>query len=158
MSKHLTKDPILIRFFNIILGLLAYNLFPSKLRVFFLRLMGVSIGDNTFVGSHVTLDSSYPRKIVIGNNCGIATGTIILAHRRDVTEYSGDKGYNDYPFKVMDVVINDNVQIGTNSTILPGVVIGKGSIVGAGSVVTKNIPQYSLAVGVPAKVIKTFKD
>ena len=158
MSEPLTKDSIPIRFIHVILGLLAYNVFPSKLRIFFLRLMGVRVGENTFIGVHVTVDSSYPRKVVIGNNCGIATGVVILAHRRDVSEYSKQKGYNDYPFKVMNVLINDNVQIGTNSTILPGVVIGKSSIIGAGSVVTKDIPPYSLAVGIPAKVIKTFKD
>ncbi|MBI9032100.1 acyltransferase [bacterium] len=158
MTKTASKNPIIVRFFQVILGLLSYNVFPSKVRIFLFRLMGVKIGKNTFIGVHVTIDSSYPKHVIIGNNCGIATGTVILAHRRDVSEYSINKGYNDYPFKVMDVVINDNVQIGTNTTILPGIVIGNGSIIGAGSVVTKDVPPHSLAVGLPAKVIKTFKD
>lgn len=51
--------------------------------------------------------------------------------------------------------IDDDVWIGRNAIILPGVHIGKGSIIGAGAVVTKNIPPYSVAVGVPAKVIKS---
>ncbi|MBN3966976.1 acyltransferase [Pseudomonas gregormendelii] len=52
-------------------------------------------------------------------------------------------------------VIDDDVWIGRNAVILPGVHIGRGSIIGAGAVVTKNIPPYSVAVGVPAKVIRS---
>ena len=52
-------------------------------------------------------------------------------------------------------IIENDVWIGRNAVILPGVTIGRGSIVGAGAVVTKNIPPFSLAVGVPAKVIKS---
>ena len=55
------------------------------------------------------------------------------------------------------VVIGSNVWIGANAIVLPGVTIGKGSVIGAGIVVTKDIPPYSVAVGVPAKVIKSRK-
>ncbi len=54
------------------------------------------------------------------------------------------------------IKIADNVQIGVRSVIMPGVKIGEGSIVGAGAVVCKNIPEHSLAVGVPAEVVKKF--
>jgi galactoside O-acetyltransferase len=53
-----------------------------------------------------------------------------------------------------DVFIEDSVWIGEGVSILKGVRIGKGSVIGAGAVVTKNVPPYSLVVGVPAKVIK----
>jgi lipopolysaccharide O-acetyltransferase len=53
-------------------------------------------------------------------------------------------------------VIGDNVWIGESVMILPGVKIGRGSVIGAGSVVTKSIPEFSIAVGNPAKVVKTF--
>lgn len=56
---------------------------------------------------------------------------------------------NDLP-----VVIEDDVWIGANSTILKGVTIGEGSVVAAGSVVTKNVPAYTIVGGVPAKIIK----
>lgn len=56
-----------------------------------------------------------------------------------------------------DVSIGKNVWIGEKATILPGVTIGEGSIIGANSVVTKNIPPYSIACGIPAKVIKKLK-
>ena len=53
------------------------------------------------------------------------------------------------------IVIEEDVWIGTRSIILPGVRIGKGSIVGAGSVVTKSVPQFSIAAGNPAKVVRS---
>lgn len=55
------------------------------------------------------------------------------------------------------IIIEDNVWIGENVCIMPGTRIGKNSIIGALSVVTKDIPPYSVAVGTPAKVIKTLK-
>ena len=53
------------------------------------------------------------------------------------------------------ITVGDNVYIGTNTIILPGVTIGNDVIIGAGAIVSKNIPDNSVAVGVPAKVIKT---
>lgn len=52
------------------------------------------------------------------------------------------------------VIINDNVWIGMNAIILPGVTIGKGAVIAAGSVVTKDVPPYSLVGGNPAKIIR----
>jgi acetyltransferase-like isoleucine patch superfamily enzyme len=60
------------------------------------------------------------------------------------------------PFLIGNIHIKQGAHIGIGSIILPGVTIGQGSIIGAGSVVTKNIPDNCLAVGVPAKVIKEF--
>lgn len=54
------------------------------------------------------------------------------------------------------VVIEENVWIGDKATILPNIIIGKGSIIGAGAIVTKNVPPYSVVVGNPGKVIKTI--
>jgi acetyltransferase-like isoleucine patch superfamily enzyme len=60
------------------------------------------------------------------------------------------------PFKEGKVIIKDGAHIGIGAIIMPGVTIGKGAIIGAGSVVTKDIPDYSIALGSPAKVIKTI--
>ena len=57
-----------------------------------------------------------------------------------------------------EVVIGDDVWIGHRVILLPGVHIGNGSIIGAGAVVTRDIPDYSVAVGVPARVIRNRKD
>ena len=56
--------------------------------------------------------------------------------------------------KYSEVKINNDVWIGANAVIMPGVKIGNGAVIGAGSVVTKNVPDYAIVVGVPAKVIK----
>lgn len=56
------------------------------------------------------------------------------------------------------VVIEDNVWLGISVIVLPGVTIGQGAIVGAGSVVTKDIPPMSIAVGVPAQVVKLYSE
>lgn len=60
------------------------------------------------------------------------------------------------PYKIEKVIIEDNVWIGEFVSVLPGVVIGKGSIIGANSVVTKSIPPNCIAVGSPARVIKKY--
>jgi acetyltransferase-like isoleucine patch superfamily enzyme len=52
------------------------------------------------------------------------------------------------------VTIGDDVWIGTHTTILPGVTIGSGCVIGAGAVVSSNIPEYAVAAGVPAKIIR----
>jgi lipopolysaccharide O-acetyltransferase len=77
--------------------------------------------------------------------------------------YSG-AGQHDHPNSIPKerkltsnpIIIEDNVWIGESVSILPGVTIGQGSIVGANSLVSKNIPPYAIAVGNPAKVIKTY--
>ena len=63
---------------------------------------------------------------------------------------SGGNEDNEYG----DVIVEEDVWIGMNVTLLPGVTIGRGAIIGAASVVTKSIPPYAIAVGNPAKVIK----
>ena len=62
-----------------------------------------------------------------------------------------------FHFIYVFMIIGKNVWVGEKVTVLPGVHIGEGSIIGANSVVTHDIPPYSIAVGIPAKVIKTVK-
>ena len=64
----------------------------------------------------------------------------------------------DLPLKYSPIVIEDGAHIGIGSIIMPGVTVGKGAVIGAGSVVTKDIPPYCVAVGVPAKVIRKFDE
>lgn len=89
-------------------------------------------------------------KIKIGNRVliGPGTGLFTAIHPTDpeIRATGIEKG--------VDITIEDDVWIGGNATILPGVTIGKGSIIGAGSVVTKDIPKMTIAVGNPAKVIR----
>lgn len=100
-------------------------------------------------------------KLSIGNFCSIAYGVkFLLGGEHDYKKVS------TYPFHVHvfhdgvdaiskgHIVIKDDVWIGYNSLILSGVEIGQGAVIAAGSVVTKDIPPYAIAAGVPARVIK----
>ncbi|AZI56563.1 DapH/DapD/GlmU-related protein [Epilithonimonas vandammei] len=99
-------------------------------------------------------------KIEIGNNVLIAGKVFISDHLH------GDTFYDTLKIAPSDrnlitkggVFIEDDVWIGENVSILPGVRIGKGSVIGANSVVTKNIPKYSIAVGSPARCIKEYSE
>lgn len=111
----------------------------------------IYIGNNTRI--HGTCVHAYDR-IHIGDNCLIAANTQIM-------DGSGhDLSFDDPANRIntigvaKPVVIEDNVWIGANCIVLPGVTIGKGSIISAGSVVTKDIPPMAIAGGNPAKVIK----
>lgn len=110
----------------------------------------VYIGDNSYIGPNSVLFGE--GEIEIGRNCEIAPGVVITS--REHTYSKIDVPIREQRSEFNKVLLEDDVWIGCNASILPGVSIGKGSIVGAGAVVTKNIAPYSVAVGVPAKVIK----
>jgi len=111
---------------------------------------GISIGDDTYVGPKTILFGA--GGIDIGSHVLISPGVLITSHQhRFVT---GDESIGSQPSEFDSVVIEDNVWIGGNSTILPGVTIGSGSVVGAGAVVTKSVPRRTLAIGVPARVVR----
>ncbi len=108
----------------------------------------ITIGNMCQINERVYIQSG-----IIGNYVLIAPNASILGkfHRYDNT---------NIPMALQGVtkdippVIEDDVWIGRNVVIMPGVVIGKGSIIGANAVVTKNIDSYSIVGGVPAKVIR----
>ena len=98
--------------------------------------------------------------VIIGDDVLIASGVYISDHNHG--SYSGEFHSNpsEAPVKrsltSSPVIIGNNVWIGERATILPGVSIGDGVIIGAGSVVTKSLPNFVIAAGVPAKIIKRF--
>jgi maltose O-acetyltransferase len=117
--------------------------------------LNINIGEDTFIGHQVLIAGSQSSKISIGNSVDIAPRVVILSGTHEVDmkgEHSAGKGAG------ADVNIEDGVWIGANSTVLPGVTIGRKAIIGAGSVVNKNIPPYCVAVGNPCKPIKYWND
>jgi len=108
----------------------------------------VEIGDNSGLGENCYI--SYAK---IGNNVLMGPDFMYLPfnHKFDRT---------DIPMKVQGrteaetLVIGDDVWIGARVVVMPGIKIGKGSIIGAGSVVTKDVPEYAIVAGSPAKVIR----
>lgn len=147
------------------------DLLPQFLRIPFFKLAlgrfgrGSSIDYKTYV--------RYPWKVFIGDDPELARGCMILPSMqcKDITITLGrhiqvapnvifaSAGHNykylDLPDVAGSIVIGDYVWIGAGSIILPGVTIGEGAVIGAGSIVSRNIPSYSIAVGVPARVIKS---
>jgi acetyltransferase-like isoleucine patch superfamily enzyme len=130
--------------------------FPSQLTTMLHRLRGVKVGKGSKISRTVQIDDSNPNLVEIGKNVWLTAGVMILCHQRDLSYYEIGKPVMDCPLKTAKVVINDGAHIGIGAIIMPGVTIGEGAVIGAGSVVTKDIPPYSVAVGMPAKVIKTF--
>lgn len=120
----------------------------------------VVIGTNVEVGDYVHIGAL--ESVHIGDNVLIASKVYISDH--DHGRYSGDWVGRIHPeevqsqklLEVSPVRIDQNVWIGENVCILKGVQIGENSIIGAASVVTKSVPPNSIAIGVPAKVIKQY--
>lgn len=98
-------------------------------------------------------------RFFVKKGCAIAGGLTVITgnHARIVGEFVGNileinkpEGYDK------DVTIEEDVWIGSNVTLLPGVRIGRGTTVAAGSVVTKSLPPYCICAGVPARVVKRY--
>lgn len=108
----------------------------------------VIIGDHTRIGLHNTIIGP----VEIGSHVNLAQGITVTAlnhNFNDTNKRIDEQGVSTNP-----VTIEDDVWIGANAVILPGVTIGNHSVVAAGAVVTKDVPPHSLVAGVPAKVIK----
>lgn len=124
---------------------------------------GLTIGDNSYVGKRSVIWSG--EKVEIGNNVLISHNVTIIdsnSHEIDYVERAQSyanmvqRGHSSIQGSVITapIVIEDDVWISYNVSILKGVRIGKGSIIGAGSVITKDVPSFSLVAGNPAKLIK----
>lgn len=122
-----------------------------------LRQQGMVIGEECDINK-TALFGSEPYLITMGNGVRVTGGACFITHdgglwvtrRLGLTDERADK--------FGKIVIGDNTNIGLNSIIMPGVTIGKNCIIGCGAVVTKNIPDNSVAVGVPARVIETIEE
>ena len=108
----------------------------------------VTIGDYTRIGIHCTVIGP----VCIGSHVNLAQGITVTALNHNFEDTSmriDEQGISTKP-----VIISDDVWIGANAVILPGVTIGRHSVVAAGAVVTKDVPDNSLVAGIPAKVIR----
>jgi len=124
----------------------------SEMSVALHRARGVKIGKHVFIGPNVYIDILYPTLVTIEDYVSIGMGTMIFAHSNPTNSVLLKKRY--YPRKVAPVHIKEGAWIAPNSIILCGVTIGRHSVVGAGSVVTKDVADFAVVAGSPAKLIK----
>lgn len=118
----------------------------------------IYIYDNVSIAGHSHL-STPNAKIIIKGNCSIAEHLTIHTgnHARVIGMFMSDIDDDNKPQGFdHDVIIEKDVWIGSNATILEGVTIGRGSTIAAGAVVNKDVPPYSIVGGIPAKVIKFY--
>jgi acetyltransferase-like isoleucine patch superfamily enzyme len=116
--------------------------------------IGVRKGGELIIGNNCRINGpriSVSSKVVIGNGCGIAPEVLIMDGDHHIAGARALEG------KIGAIIIEDDVWIASRAIIMKGVTIGKGAVVAAGSVVTKNVPEYSLVAGVPAKVVKKLQ-
>lgn len=111
----------------------------------------VSIGENCQINENVFLQGA-----IIGDNVMIAPYVALIANKKEVNNTDVLMSTVEKE-KGLKVIIEDDVWIGRNAIVMPGIKIGKGSIIGAGSVVTKNVESFSVMGGVPAILIKKRK-
>ncbi len=129
---------------NVMIDHTCHIIYPQKF----------SVGENSSISSYTTVYSTFGvtigKNCLISSNCGISSYNHIINSPNRLADKDKDVNFSK------PVVIEDNVWIGMNSCILPGVVIGNNSIIGSGSVVTKNVPPNEIWAGNPAKYIKNI--
>lgn len=140
--------------------LIAFGYTDARIRKLYWRRLNVYMGEGTYSNPGMLADASDKTKIVIGDNVSIAPHVTLIAESapnngHEITEipYVKEKLIKSAP-----IIIDDDVWIGANVTILPGVHIGKCAIIGAGSVVTEDVEGYCIYAGVPAKKIRLLKN
>ncbi len=109
----------------------------------------IIIGSEVFIGSNCEFNIS--GQINIGNTCLIASGCKFIDHDHSTALSTT---MNIQPPSIAPIIIEDDVWLGFNVTVLKGVRIGKGAVVAAGSVINKDVGDYEIVAGVPAKFIK----
>ncbi|WP_022793866.1 acyltransferase [Marinococcus halotolerans] len=115
--------------------------FVSVKRWMYRQLLGMEIGEKTALAYKVMPDLMFPEKIHIGSNSIIGYQSTLLTHEHLIDEY-----------RLGDIVIGNEVMIGANVTILPGVTIGDRAVVAAGTVVHKDVPARAFAGGSPMRI------
>lgn len=144
--KHFVYSYLILRI-AMISPLKGLNAFLHKLR-------GVNIGKKVKISHDVILDPVEPGSITLEDNVVISARVTIFAHTNPTLplyEYMGGR-------TVKRVRIKEGASIGMGAFILPGVTIGRYAVVGAGAVVTKDIPDFTVVEGVPAKKVGSLKN
>lgn len=134
------------------LGTICLNLLPlSILRASYLRLIGVHIGSDCYLGFGLDIDNHYPHLITIGNRVTISHNVSLITHTITPVRAASLAGTYHH---VRSITISDDSWIGMNVTVCPGVTIGPNIFVAAGSVVARSLALPGLYAGNPATLVR----
>ncbi|AZJ23227.1 acetyltransferase [Bacillus wiedmannii] len=131
----------------IIIQIARYTPFLSVKNWLYRTFLRMKVGKKTSIALMVVPDIMFPEKITVGENSIIGYNTTLLAHEYLIREY-----------RLGEIVIGNEVMIGANTTILPGVKIGDGAIVSAGTLVHRDVPSGAFVGGNPMRVIYTKEE
>jgi acetyltransferase-like isoleucine patch superfamily enzyme len=134
---------------NKIYDLLSKHLPSNALRIACQRAKGVKIGNNVYLAYDVNIDLVCPELVEIGDNARIGIGVIILAHNRPSDGWLAHLGEVQQPVR-----IGRDAVIAAGAIVLPGITVGEFAIVREGAVVEQDVPAFTMAAGVPARVIQ----
>ena len=113
----------------------------------------IHLGRNSHINQFCCIWASENSRVIIGDNVLMGPGAKLFSSNHGTADLTIPM--NVQPYVEKDIVIGDDVWLGANVVVVAGVEVGKGSVVAAGSVVTRNIPPWTIAAGVPAKPIKS---
>ncbi|AWM18590.1 heptaprenylglyceryl phosphate O-acetyltransferase [Bacillus inaquosorum] len=131
----------------IVIQIARYTPFIGMKNWLYRTFLRMKVGNQTSFALMVMPDIMFPEKISVGTNTIIGYNTTILAHEYLIHEY-----------RIGKVLIGDEVMIGANTTILPGVEIGDGAVVSAGTLVHKDVPAGAFVGGNPMRIIYTKEE
>ncbi len=151
--KHINN--LLSSYYISCLGYCGNNSFIGGLFSHYEGLENIYIGNNVQFHIDTTIYATRA-KCIVGNNVLFGPHITIITgdHRKDVVGSAISDVESKLPENDQDVIIEDDVWIGANVTVLKGVIIRRGTVVAAGAVVCKSFPPYSIIGGIPAKLIK----
>lgn len=132
------------------------HIISRKARPAILRMCGAKVGNNVYISKGVYFDNNV-EYLVVGNNVLISPNAIFLFHKRDLSDFRVGRLYNKLPHCKSQIVLKDNSFIGLNALIMPGITIGEGAGVAAGAVVTRDVPDWTIVGGNPAKIVKQLQ-
>lgn len=122
------------------------------------RMTGCHIGKGVRIGLDVYYDLDHADMIHVEDDVWIASRSLLLCHRRDMSVYYKDERYNDLPYIIKPIWLKKGCCVSMGAFIMPGVTVGEGAVVGAGALVTKDVPAWTVVAGCPAKVVKTLTE
>ena len=132
-------------------------LYKKHLRPAIWRSLGCKVGKNVHIGHQVRLDFGNAKRITVEDDVVLANGVTLWCHMRDMKSYRVGMKAMDLPAKYGDIHLGKGCYIGLNVTILPGVHIGDGAVIGSCALVTKDVPAWTVATGVPARVVRNIE-